>query len=246
MEWELGAAAACAAVGAVSGLLVPRIIAALPEPEPDPEEKAGDFPDKVPYADLAARPRLAVTCVLVCALAGAAVGVMIGWSWALPWLLYLLPVGAALAVIDYVTWYLPARIITPSYVVVAVLAVLAAVLDRDPAIVVGAVIGGIGLGGYYGVMWFVSPRIMAFGDVRLGALLGLALGPFGVLTVVLSVLLAAVAMLVALVPMRIMGHTIEQEEGVIGRVGRQHLPFGPFLVIGALLALLAGQALVAS
>jgi leader peptidase (prepilin peptidase)/N-methyltransferase len=246
MEWDLGATLACAAIGAVGGALVPRIVASLPEPVPDPEEKAGDFPDKVPYVDLAARRRLLPACVVACAIAGALLGGCLGWSWGLPWLLFLLPVGAALTVIDYVTWYLPARIITPSYAVVAALVVLAAAVDRDLAIAVSALVGGLALGGYYGVLWFVSPRIMAFGDVRLGALLGLALGPFGAATVVLSVLLAAVTLLLALLPMRLLGHTIEQEEGVVGTVGRRHLPFGPFLVLGALLAVVLGRVLAAA
>lgn len=235
MDWHPGVAAACAAIGAVGGLVVPRIIAGLPEPEPDPEEEAGDFPDKVPYADLARHPRLALWSAVVCAVAGGLVGLVLGWSWALPWLLYLLPVGTALAVVDYATWYLPTRIIAPSYAVVAVLVAVAAIARHDAGIALLAGIGFLALGGYYGLMWLVSPRIMAFGDVRLGALLGLALGPFGLATLLGSVFLAALVGVLGLLPLRLLGNSI-----------KRRVPFGPFLVIGALLALVAGQVLAAA
>ncbi|GAB3864956.1 hypothetical protein GCM10028801_34800 [Nocardioides maradonensis] len=244
MEWHLVPAAACAAIGAAGGLLVPRIIGSTPEPEPDPDEKPGEYPDKVPYADLAARPRLVVGSVLAGGLAGAALGLVLGWSWALPWLLFLLPVGTALAVIDYVTWYLPSRIIRPAYVVVGVLVLVASAARPDWRYAAAAAIGFVLIGGYYGLMRLISPRMMAGGDVRLGALLGLALGPFGLMTLLLSVLLAAVSMLVALPVLRLLGNTVKREEGVLGGLGKRHLPFGPFLVVGALLAVLLGQVLV--
>ncbi|WP_141013424.1 hypothetical protein [Nocardioides sambongensis] len=85
---------------------------------------------------------------------------------------------------------------------------------------------------YYGLLWLVSPRVMAFGDVRLGALLGLALGPFGLPTLILSVLAAAVLGALALLPMRRAGHTI-----------RRHVPFGPYLLLGGVVAVVGGQVL---
>jgi len=246
MESHLVPAAACAVIGAVSGLLVPRIIGWVPEPEPDPNEKAGDFPDKVPYADLAARSRLAVRSAVACAVAGALLGGFLGWDWGLAWLIFLLPIGVALAVIDFVTWYLPSRIIWPSYGVVAVLVVVVTIALRDVHVLADAGIGLLVVGGYYGLMRLISPRMMAGGDVRLGGLLGLALGPFGLPTLLLSVMLAAISLMVSLVPMRLLGRTIDQETGVVGGFGRQHVPFGPFLLIGALLAVVLGHVLSTS
>ncbi|GAB4004664.1 prepilin peptidase [Nocardioides ultimimeridianus] len=243
MEWHLVPAVTCAVIGAAGGLLVPRIIGSVPEPEPDPDEKPGEYPAKVPYADLAVRPRLLPGSVVAAGLAGAALGAALGWSWALPWLLFLLPVGIALAVIDYVTWYLPTRIIRPSYAVVGVLVLVASAARPDWRYAAASALGFVLIGGYYGLMWRISPRMMARGDVRLGALLGLAVGPFGVMTLLLSVLLAALSMLVALPVMRLLGNTVKREEGVLGGLGKRHLPFGPFLLIGALLAVLLGQVL---
>lgn len=220
----------CALLGALGGWLVPRVIASLPEPEPDPTEEVGAFPDKVPYVVLAARPGLAARCAAACALAGGLLGGAFGWVWALPWLLYLVPVGCALAVVDYVTWYLPSRLVLPSYVVVAGLVAVGAAAVGDAGVLVSAAIGWVALGLYYGVLWFISPRIMAYGDVRLGGLLGLALGPLGYGQLVLSVLAAGVIGALSFVPLRLAGNTI-----------RRHVPFGPFLVLGALAAAVAGQ-----
>jgi leader peptidase (prepilin peptidase)/N-methyltransferase len=231
----------CAAFGAVTGWFVPRLIASLPEPETDPNEKPGEFPDKVLYADLAATPGLAWKCALACALAAGLLGAVFGWVWALPWLVFLVPVGCALTVIDYVTWYLPARIVAPSYVVVGVLVVIGAVAVGDWRVVLHAAIGWLALGLYYGLMWFISPRIMAYGDVRLGGLLGLALGPLGYGPLILSILAAGVLGALSFIPLKLLGRTIKRDpsKGAL----REHLPFGPFLLLGALVAAVAGQLL---
>jgi leader peptidase (prepilin peptidase) / N-methyltransferase len=232
-------ALACALFGAASGWLVPRIIAALPEPAEDLEEKPGDFPDKVPYAELAAAPRLAPWCALACAVVAGILGGVFGWVWALPWLVFLVPVGCALTVIDYVTWYLPSRLVGPSYAVVGVLVVVAAVAVGDWHVGLHGAIGWLALGLYYGLMWFISPRIMAYGDVRLGGLIGLALGPLGLGQLILSVLAAGVIGALSFVPMKILGRTIKRDpsKGPL----REHVPFGPFLLLGALVAALVGS-----
>lgn len=231
----------CAAFGAVAGWFVPHLIATLPEPESDPNEKPGEFPDKVLYADLAATPGLAWKCALACALAAGLLGAVFGWVWALPWLLFLVPVGCALTVIDYVTWYLPARIVAPAYVVVALLVVVGAVAVGSWHVVVDGLIGWLALGLYYGLMWFISPRIMAYGDVRLGGLIGLALGPLGYGQLVLSVLAAGVLGALSFLPLKLRGRTIKRDpnKGPL----REHLPFGPFLLLGALVAAVVGQVL---
>lgn len=234
MEWHLVPGVACALFGVLAGAVVPRIIAALSEPEPDPTEDPDDFPDKVLYRDLAARPRLAIGSAVACCISGGLLGGVLGWGWALPWLLVLLAPGCALAVVDYVTWYLPSVLIWPTAAVVAVLQVIASIALAEPTVLVAAAIGFIGLGGYYGLLWFISPRIMAFGDVRLGALIGLALGPFGLTTVLLSVFAAAVVGVIGQPVLRAVGNSI-----------RRHIPFGPFLVVGAVLAVVGGQILAA-
>ena len=236
-----------ALVGALAGLLgglaVPRLVAWCPEPAHDPAENPDEFPDHVPFAELAARPRLGLWCGLAGALAGATLGVSVGWGWALPWLLALVAPCIALAVIDYVTWYLPKRLVLPSYAVVAVLEVVAAVALGKPVLLALAVGGMVALGGYYGLLWIISPRMMAFGDVRLGGLIGLALGPLGVATVFVSVLAAAVLSVLAYLPMKMRGNAIRRD-GVRGPL-KDNVPYGPFLLLGALVAVVVGRVLAA-
>lgn len=230
-----------ALVGAGLGLLVPLLVRSCPEPEHDPAENPDDFPDHTPFAEIAARPRLGPGAAAVGAVSAGLIGASLGWSWLVPTLVALVPVATALAVIDYVTWYLPSRLIVPSYGLVAALQALAAVAIGDSAVVVWSAVGFVALGGYYGLLWFISPRMMAFGDVRLAALLGLALGPLGAGTLMLSVVCAAVLSVLAYVPLRMRGNAIRRE-GVKGPL-RANLPYGPFLVIGALLAVVLGQVL---
>lgn len=230
-----------ALVGLLGGLAVPRLVAWCPEPAHDPAENPDEFPDHVPFAELAARPRLGLGCAAAGAVIGATLGLSIGWAWALPWLLALVAPCIALAVIDYVTWYLPKRLVLPSYGVVAVLEVVAAVALGKPMVLALALGGMVVLGGYYGLMWFISPRVMAFGDVRLGGLIGLALGPLGAATLVVSVLAAAVLSVVAYVPMKLRGNAIRRA-GVKGPL-KDNLPYGPFLLLGALVAVVVGRVL---
>lgn len=217
----------CGALGLVAGSIVPSMIAGLPEPEPDADEDADDFPDKVPYSELADRAGLGWRCALACGIAAAVLGGAIGWHWGLLWLVVLVPFGCALSVVDFVTWYLPRQLVNPAFALVGACELFAAFRLHDFHVVVTGVIGFVGLGGYYGLMYLISPRMMAYGDVRVGALLGLALGPFGVGTVILSALAAGVVAVVGWMPLRMMGNEI-----------RKHIPFGPFLFVGAWLAVL--------
>lgn len=230
-----------ALVGVLGGLAVPRLIAWCPEPEANPEENPADFPDHVPFAVLAARPGLAVRCAVACAVAGAVLGLTLGWAWALVWLLFLVPVCCALTVIDYVTWYLPSRLIRPSWLVVAVLVGVAAVVLGEPHVLLSAVVGFLALGGYYGLMRLLVPAGMAGGDVRLGALLGLALGPLGLGALLVSALAAALLSVLAYVPLLVRGRAIRSAEA---RGPLKHrVPYGPFLVLGALVAVVVGRVL---
>ncbi|WP_370287981.1 hypothetical protein [Nocardioides sp.] len=216
------AALGAALLGAGGGALAPRLVAGCPDPVPDPDEDPDDFPDHVPFAVLGARPGLVARCAAVGGLAGAALGAALGLDWALVWSLALLPFAVALAVIDQVTWFLPTWLVARGALAVLAVEVVAAAALREPRVLLAAAVGAAALGLYYGLIWFVSPRSMAFGDVRLGALLGLALGPLGLGVLALSVVLAAVLLGISHVPLRRRG-------GVI----RRRQPFGPFLVLGA-------------
>jgi leader peptidase (prepilin peptidase) / N-methyltransferase len=242
VTWSLLPALVAGAAGALGGAVLPRVVARLPEPQPDPVPAAdGSVDGLVPaedeadyarpvdepkelYADLARRPGLAWRLAVACGLLGAGLGGRLGWSPALVFLVYLVPVGVALAVIDWRTRYLPSRLILPSYVVVGVLVVVASALGGDWSALLGAALGCAITFAVFFVMWFVAPRAMAFGDVRLSGLLGLSLGWLGWPQLVLGLMTAFFLMSIGGILL-----------SVTKVFHRRHVPFGPFLVGGAYL-----------
>jgi leader peptidase (prepilin peptidase)/N-methyltransferase len=238
VTWYPATALAVAVVGLAAGAALPRVIARLPEPAPVPE----DEPDLVPaedeaefsrpvdepkelYRDMAARPGLGWKLAVACAVVAGLVGARVGWHPALPFLVYLVPVCVALALVDWRTRYLPSRLIVPSYLVVGALVLLAAMVVRDWHVVELASIGWIGTFVFFFLLWFVNPRAMAYGDVRLAGLLGMALGALGLAQLVLGVLTGFVLLAIGGILLSLL------------RVfHRRHVPFGPFMVGGAWLA----------
>ena len=190
--WFLDTALVAGAVGLVAGGFVPELIARLPEPTPEPEgeglqaaedeasfAKPVDEPKEL-YVDIAATPRLRWWTAAASAVAAGLLGARVGWHPALLFLVYLVPVCVALSVVDWRTRYLPTRLIAPSYVVVGVLAVLASALTGDWAALQTSVVGWLASFAVFWLLWFMVPRGMAYGDVRLAGLLGMALGWLGV------------------------------------------------------------------
>ena len=235
--WFLDAGIAAAFLGAVMGMLVPALIARIPEPEPEPElpadEQGGDAapePEvKERYDAIAGLRGLRWKCSLATAVVAGLLAARVGWGPELSFLLYLAPVGVALALVDWRTRLLPTKVIAPSYVIVAVLAAGSAwvVGDWDPLIRSG--FGWLVAGGTFFVLWFVYPKGMGYGDVRLAGVLGIALGWLGwseLLTgVYLGFLLGGLGGLL-LSSLRI--------------VDRKAYPFGPFMLVGALVGVLVG------
>jgi leader peptidase (prepilin peptidase) / N-methyltransferase len=160
------------------GLLVPRLVRSLPEPEP-PAEPYPDEPPKTPYVELAARPHLAVRCALVSLVAGLLVGATTGWDWWLVVLVPMLPLGVALGYVDLRTRLLPARIVLPATAYLVVVAVVGTALTGDVDDLVRAAVGMTGAWAFYCLLWFVNAAGMGYGDVRLSALLGAALAHRG-------------------------------------------------------------------
>ena len=232
MTWNLAPALVAAVWGAASGAVLPRVIARLPEPDPDPLEPAADEADfvrpvdapKELYVDLARLPGLAWKLAVVCAVLAGVTGARIGWSPALLFLAYLVPVGVALALVDWRTRYLPTRLIAPSYVVVGVLVLLASVLTQDWLSLRSSAIGWVGCFAVFFVLWFISPGSLAYGDVRLAGLLGLAVGWLGLAQLVLGMFTSFLLLAVGGIVLS------------LARVfHRRHMPFGPFLLAGAFL-----------
>lgn len=132
-----------------------------------------------------------------------------------------------IALIDLDHRVIPDRLTAPAAVVG--LAVAAAV---DPAGLPERLLAAGGAGGGFLLVALVAPEGMGMGDAKLVGVLGLFLGASVV-----------PALLVALVAGTLAGVVVMARKGV--RDGRKTaLPFGPFLVLGGLVALFAGESLV--
>jgi leader peptidase (prepilin peptidase)/N-methyltransferase len=236
-------AAVTGVLGLASGPLVPWLVGRLPEPEPDPEpedsEEAQEAEPEEPkelYADMARLPGLALKAAVAGGIAAALLGLGLGWSWALLVVLPLVPVSVALAVIDWRTRLLPRLLILPalggSVVTVAASWALDG-FDGGTGTVVRTLVGCVAAFLVFFVLWFIYPRGMGFGDVRLSALLGLVLGYLG-----------WSEWLVGLYGGFLLGAVIGGVLSLLKVVDRKGYPFGPFMLVGALVGVLAGQPVI--
>jgi leader peptidase (prepilin peptidase)/N-methyltransferase len=137
--------------------------------------------------------------------------------------------GIALAAIDLQVQRLPDSLTLPAYPALLALLGVAALLGHEAWPLARAVLGGIALGGAYLLLALIRPGGIGGGDIKLAGLAGLALGWLGWNAVLggaaLGFVLAAVAGLALLAARRI---TL-----------RSHISFGPFLIAGVLLVMLA-------
>jgi leader peptidase (prepilin peptidase)/N-methyltransferase len=241
VTWHVETAIACALFGLLAGQLVPALIARIPEPAPEPEDEAGeageartDEEPKELYSDIARHRGLRWKCAVATAVVAGLLGGAVGWTPALSFVLYLAVVGVALAVVDWHTRLLPTKVIAPSYAVVALLAAGSAWVDRDLDALVTAGLGWLVAGGSFFVLWFIYPRGMGYGDVRLSGVLGIALGYLGwaeLLTGIYAGFVVGGFGGLLLSALRI--------------VDRKAYPFGPFMLVGAVLGVLLGPAIAA-
>jgi leader peptidase (prepilin peptidase) / N-methyltransferase len=154
-----------------------------------------------------------------------------GWSYELPAYLYFCSVGLALAVIDLDTKRLPNPLTLPSYVVLGILLLLPAVVDAAWEDFLRAWLAALALFAFYLLLVVIYPKGMGLGDVKLAGVLGLVLGWLGWPEVLIGWFLGF--LLGAVVGLGLM---------LFNRAGRKSkIPFGPFMLLGALLAILWGE-----
>ncbi len=164
----------------------------------------------------------------------ALMAVRFGTHAVLPAYLYLAAIGVALSLIDLDVKRLPDVIVLPSYAVGALLLGVAAATGHDASRALRAVIGMAAYYGLFAVLRIAYPKGMGFGDVKLAGVLGLYLGWLGY--GVLFVGYLAGALLGGVVGIALLASK---------RAGRKtRVPYGPFMVAGALLAVFAGAPLV--
>ena len=149
----------------------------------------------------------------------------------LPAYLYLAAVGIALALIDIDVKRLPDVLTLPSYPVVALGLGIAALTGSDSGDFVRALLGGAAMFAFYFALCFAYPAGMGFGDVKLSGVLGLATAWVGwgawALGMFAGFLFGGVWGIALILTKR------------GGR--KSKVPFGPFMLAGALLGVLVGQ-----
>ena len=167
---------------------------------------------------------------VACAVLFVVMAVRFGPDPVLPAFLYLAAVGLALALIDLDCKRLPDALTLPSYAVGTVLLAGAALAGSGTGSLVRALVAAAAMFAVYFALCFAYPAGMGFGDVKLAGVLGLYTGWLGwgewAVGLFLGFLLGALFG-IALILAR--------------RGGRKTaVPFGPFMLLGALVAVLYG------
>jgi leader peptidase (prepilin peptidase) / N-methyltransferase len=131
------------------------------------------------------------------------------------------------ALIDLEHRIIPNRLLAPA--AVAAVAIQAAV---DPDRLPEHLIAAAAAGGFFLAAALAYPRGMGMGDVKLAAVMGLFLGRY-----------VAPALLAALIAGTLVGAAVIAYKGA--QEGRKTaVPFGPFLALGGVVGLLAGEPIV--
>lgn len=171
------------------------------------------------------RPAVAATSAVACGL--------MAWRFAgraeLPAYLYLAIVGTLLAFVDIAVKRLPDPFTLPSYLVGPALLGVASLAGGHPARLGYALIGLAALWALYAAQHLFAPAAIGWGDVKLSGVLGLYLGWLGAAAWWLGVLGGFV-----------LGGVYATGLLVSRRGSRKsELPFGPFMLAGALAGILA-------
>lgn len=174
------------------------------------------------------RPRDVLLPVLSAA-ACAALAVRFGLAPELPAYLYLALVAVPLAAVDVQQHRLPDLLTLPSYPIgVGLLALAAPFIEGGGRRLLGVLLGMLGLGLCYGLLHLVNRDGMGLGDVKLAGVLGAYLGWLGPDTWVVGAFLGVLfggLFALALLVLRVADR-------------RSRIPFGPFMLAGALVAVL--------
>lgn len=200
----------------------------MTESETRPALPAGSL-----YARIAGEVRpFARTTAVVAVLAAAWAVWAGGATWATPAVVVLAVAGAALGVIDARTHRLPDVIVYPTTAVVGALLVLAATAGAITGASSWGTLGRAALGGaahalFYLLMWWFARGGVGWGDVKLAAVLGAVTAWWGWDT-----------FLVGAVAPYVVGGLVAVTLLLLRKAGwKSHIPFGPFMLLGVVVAL---------
>ena len=221
--------AVLAGLGLVVGAVLPVVLAVLPDRVPEDGE-----PVRTPYRVLASAPRLRLFLGAATGVTWGVLAAAVGWAPELPAYLWVGALGVAMAYVDLREHRLPDPLTA------------AALVGGGSLLAVAA--AATGAWGAYGRAWLAAmamfaaflalallrPADLGLGDVKLAGVLGLVLGWQGWGFVVVGAFLAF--LLGGLTGVGLM---------LVRRAGRRSsIPFGPFMLLGALVAVAWGRPLV--
>ncbi|WTF78841.1 A24 family peptidase [Streptomyces sp. NBC_01594] len=196
----------------------------------DASTKEGDGREGDPRTEPVARYAPAVLAPVASTLGCAALAAATGLRPELAVWLLLAPVAVLLATIDRRVHRLPDRLTLPLAGAAVVLLGGAALLPEHAGSWLSALLGGLALGGFYFLLFLINPNGMGFGDVKLALSLGVALGWYGWAVVFAGGFAGFV-----------LGAVYGFGLVILRRAGRRTgIPFGPFMIAGALLGILFG------
>ena len=215
----------CALLGIPGGMLANLLVERIPE-------KRRLRPLPAPRTLAASRLQITVIVATVALFAGA--GLRFGADWAVPAYLVFFVCLVSISVIDSQRQIIPNYIVYPTIFASIPLLALAALIegewDRFGHAMLGATLAWLVLFAIH----MISPGGMGFGDVRLAFVLGLFLGWINLSHVVTGLFLGVVIISVAGVLLAVLRLRSLQE----------HIAFGPFLAVGATLAVFAGEPII--
>jgi leader peptidase (prepilin peptidase)/N-methyltransferase len=230
------------AAGLAGGALLPLIVHRLAVASGEPVRSECAACEQVLPAGMAGWLRLPARCVecgrrlgppfwltgATAAVASGLIAAALGPVPALPLYLALCLLGVLLGAIDLACQRLPHLLVVPSIWLASALFIAIAAASGQWSVLLRAGLGAAALGAAFLLLFLLPGRGLGYGDVKLAVLLGLFLGWLGWREVVLG------GMLPWLVNAPIVLALM-----LVGRVGRRtSLPFGPAMLVGALLAVL--------
>lgn len=212
-----------AAVAALLALGVPALLRRLPEPADDPPASS--------YADLAGTALLLPLAVSVSVVVAALLARQVEPSRLMIFLVPLVPLLVLVAYVDWRVQRLPKQPILAATVVGLLAVGIEWLWVRETGAVIGAVVGLVLARSAFWLLWRLTPHAMGFGDVRLAALVGLVLGRLGWDGL-------AVGLWSGLVIFGLWG-IVRAFVRRSWEAMREPLAYGPFMIVGMLLGVLA-------
>jgi leader peptidase (prepilin peptidase)/N-methyltransferase len=145
---------------------------------------------------------------------------------------------AALSVIDGEIYRLPDLIVLPTLAASIPIIVVVSIAIDDPERIRYALLGAAVYFGFLFIAHLISPRGMGFGDVKLAAVMGLYVGWLGT-SYVEALALVLWAMLLGFLTGTVLGVVL-----LVTRRRSRPFPFGPFLALGCVAAIVLSEGLV--